>query len=192
MNFLQKKIKANKTKILQSINIGELIEKSNYVQSKCINKKHPHEILGEWWSHTLPLKDLDDHFLASDNWDLPEDEVKKLRLFCDELTVYAEAVVDICFDDWHQLHTLEMHENIRACFGNVLDFLPPWMVFPLYSERYLCWRMGLGEMYAAIHWVFLKDVLTNEEFELYKKTYPAPCYLPTRYRILTNDPEHTH
>ncbi len=157
---------------LKSFCIAELIAESEYVQEKCVNEVHPHELFGEVWTHTLPLKEKEKHFLDPSNWDLPETEIEKIQGINKKLNDYALVVFDFVYGG--------SKIPLKEALSSVTDLLPPWIVFPLYTVSCMGWRMGNGEEYQDVYVNFIHS-LTEEEFERYNEAYPVPEYIKVRF-----------
>ncbi len=159
-------------KKLRSFCIAELIVESEYVQAKCVNEVHTLELLGEVWTHMLPLKEKEKHFLEPSNWDLPETEIKKIQDINKKLNEYALVIFDLVYGGTKL--------PLKEVLDSVTDLLPPWVVFPLYTASCMGWRMGNGAKYQDVYVKFILS-LTEEEFERYNKTYPVPDYIKVRF-----------
>lgn len=171
--MLPDKVKRNLAlKKLKRINIQALVEKSNYIQSFCINEQRMHEGLGTpvLW-HSLPVKNKKEHPLKSQNWDLPESDIAVIKKFNKQLTDYAFILLDVV--------DAQKGYPAKAALSNITDFLPPWLVFPLYDPLSMGWRMGIGEDYMGEYRDFLKS-LSEDEYEAYSKVYPCPDYMSDR------------
>lgn len=152
------------------LSISEMLEKSEYIQSKCITTEWKKEGTDIWnFRYSLPLKNREEHCLDPENWDLPEAEVQKILQYRGDLANYGQMLFDF-YKEKNIKWPIKMYLNA------VTDFLPPWMVFPLYSSRNLGWRMGFGEDYKEMFFDFLFS-LTEEEREIYEKAYPEPDYM---------------
>lgn len=154
---------------IKKINIDLLLEKSNYIQSKCINKpitNKNNEIC--FWEHHLPLKSLKEHSLEPNNWALPENEIIKINEYQASLAEYANLLIDL----WYANN----NKPIKEFLNNYLDVLSPWIVFPLYNSSTIGWRMGLGEEYIYFYTNFIRS-LSEEEFRKYDANYKQPEYM---------------
>ena len=114
----------------------------------------------------MPLKDNAKHALDPDNWDLPEDQLDKVKQGLKQLAKYAEYIMKRYDSYWAQIPD-----------GTVFteELLPRWVVFPLYSRSTIGWRMGSGEDYAALMCSYAGS-LTDEERKKYIAKYPVPDY----------------
>lgn len=167
-----KKLKLEQEKLLykiKNINIDSLLEKSNYIQSKCINEKIVNKNNNTcFWNHYLPLKSFDNSLLNCNNWDLPENEIIKINEYQKILVNYANLLIDL----WY----INNNKPINNMINNYLNILPPWIIFPIYNASAIGWRMGTGETYVYFYINFLKS-LSEEEFEKYNITYIQPEYM---------------
>ena len=150
--------------------ITDLIEKSDFVQSKCINKQVLIDdiILYPFWIHSLPLKNKMDSFSHSRNWDLPTEEISEISECIEALDVYVYFLRESC--------QLGARVPVKEKLPNITDFLPPWVVFPLDHACASDWGRGLQAKYLYEFKEFLRW-LSPDELRLYKKTYPKPSYL---------------
>jgi hypothetical protein len=138
--------------------LNKLIEKSDYIQSLCVNNQssNPGDM---FWEHHFPLKDEQGSWTSSENWDLPEDTVKTILVFEEELLDYAKDVI--------------AHSNDKS-FG-IPWILPPWVVFPIYSLGSSAWKMGFGQIYTDCFHKFFQN-LSEPEKDLYNMNYEKPRY----------------
>jgi len=151
---------------------AELVKKSNYIQSKCINvqwRAKDGTLLNGWW-HGVPLKSVREHYLEPENWALWPDEIAKIQAHTADLQKYACFMVDLAHS--------EKRYPIKRWLKTVTAFLPPWIVFPLYHASSMGWKQEAGAEYLLLYHKFL-DSLTEEERSVYENAYPRPCYLAT-------------
>ena len=152
--------------IKHDFDIKKLIEKSNYVNSKCITELIDVGCGIKSWYHTLPLKDKEVSFQQESNWDLSSREKEIISQYLLELKEYAKYVYSV-----EQIN----REWIERKFNSYLEILPPWIVFPHYPADTIGWRMGVGESYKIVAHEFL-NYLTDDELILYQNTYDVPTY----------------
>ena len=142
-------------------NLENLIKKSKYIQSLCINDPGiecfgPMLVTG----HALPLINKTKHALDTENWNLDEETKATIQKYVEELYDYAKAAIK---------------ENEK-------EVLPPWIVFPLYNSITMGWRMGLGEDYEIFFCKYIQHLKEKnpDECKRYVKKYPRPEYFDNR------------
>jgi len=137
--------KKNLKKDSYSFNIKDLVDKSHYIQSFCVNEKEIYSATLFKWCHHLPLKDKNGSILEPNNWDLTTKESRKICFYWRELDQYAGTISsDIVIDD--KLPLLK-------------QVLPPWIVFPLFPKDEIYWNQGKGEFYFKAYQKFLNPFL---------------------------------
>lgn len=151
-----------------TFDISSLLEKSDYIHSKCINRRYLAEDGMESCFHALPLKSAQSHYLDPANWDLSEEDVSQIQAFNTDLRNYAKGVLHLC----------RSNASCRALsprLSAVTDILPPWVVFPLYQACDPGWDAGIGGMYMDAHMRYLHN-LPVDQFKAYRDRYPLPDY----------------
>lgn len=153
-----------------TFDISSLLEKSDYIQSKCLNEQYMDTdgTTPAGWIHSLPLKRAHGHGLDPANWDLSEEDISLIRAFNEDLRNYARSILRLCRSRRSSL-------TVKHRLASVTDFLPPWVAFPLYPFGSPAWSAGLGEEYMDAHLLFLSS-LSIEEFKEYKAAFPIPDY----------------
>ena len=152
-----------KTSLYTDEQIAHLVTVSEEIRALCIDEcRDDHMSV----FHHLPLKDKEKHPLDETNWDLPEDQIRKIKQGIKELTKYANYICE-------RYGEVLLNKDATPVFTE--DLLPRWIVFPLYSKTALGWRMGIGEDYAELMWRW-HNTLTEEAFNTYQEKYPAPRY----------------
>lgn len=125
-----------------------------------------------FWYHSLPLKNEKLPFLEEWNWNLPEDEKKQIKYIIEEHKKYINFILSVS----PAFFKPSLKEPIKSHLNKITDFLPPWVVFPLFDSSTIHWKMGTGESYISAY-VDFQEELTDEEFALYHKVYPQPDYI---------------
>lgn len=170
------------------MNIDKIIEASNFVLSKCVDIETPEDCFFKI-EHHLPLKtpwSEGGHINNPDNWDLSDEDLEKVQKSLEILSDYADKM---CHRYTRYSNTKD--ENDVYTFGKeFLPFeepiLPHWVVFPHYPATTIGWRMGMGEEYAELYYVYCMK-LNDEELKSNIMQYPYPNYFEFRNKQVNTD-----
>lgn len=170
------------------MNIDKIIEASNFVLSKCIDIETPQECYFKY-EHHLPLKtswDKGGHINNPENWDLSNEDLKKVQKSLKILLDYADKMC-------HKYMKYSMIKNEDGSYTSkrkLLPFeepiLPHWVVFPHYPATTIGWRMGAGEEYADLYYEYCMH-LSDEELKSNIMEYPYPKYFEFRNEQINKD-----
>lgn len=163
MNFQKAK------RYFENVNINELIQKSEWVQSLCIN-----ENIGKGcYRHHLPLKQekYPTHY-SPDDWDLPKETTERIMETEKELEQFYVYALWLATEGEGYI----TDENVKKLnFSYVKNkMLPTWIAFPIYDSASMAWRQWL-ENYSTLFHLFLNS-LSEKERLAYCERYPLPPY----------------
>jgi hypothetical protein len=149
-------------KELEDINIEDLIKKSEYINSLCVEtyRNYPTDKI----VHNLPLKDEKKKYTDPDNWDITDEEKETVIKYMDDLYAYENIISHI-------------FRNCKPPQKVNLTILPPWIVFPAYrAGGSIVWKMGPGESYIYLFSRMIEE-MDNDKLKEYKAQYPVPKYM---------------
>lgn len=154
-------------KYFDKLNENEIIEKGEYIQSLCMNKKN---VIGygmiEWYHHIPFVNENEDNRMS--NWKLTTKEKSDVKNYIQDLKEYAKHALILY--EWYEIEDLYQ------------DFLilPPWLVFPLYPANAIGWKKGLGQEYKKMYFDILRE-LDEKQRRRFTKQFPVPEYFSEMY-----------
>lgn len=174
----RERIVQKRTKILaEYVRKNELQALSDFVQSRCITRAMYGDNGKALWYHALPLTDESRFPSDPDNWELSKGDIREIKRIRKVFDKYIE-LVQAFYDEAGTLSVID----------NPALILPPWVVFPHYSNYTNEWKRGNAKVYYDMFRGFVIGMSQSQK-TIYEAVYTQPEYIETDFLHIDDDNE---